>query len=158
MKSLMLKVLILVAGCGLVSCGGYSRNFAQAVEEMPRPPANAEGPWQGSWKSDVNGHTGPLWCVVTPTAGKPGSYDFRYRAGWGVFRFGDYTHTVEAKLAGDGTLRLVGAMELPGGMGVYQVDGRLTKDKFEATFQSKGDRGKMTLIRPGAAVPAGAGD
>jgi hypothetical protein len=148
MKSWMLKVLALAAFCGLVSCGGYSRDFARAVEEMPRPPANAEGPWLGSWKSDVNGHTGPLWCVVTPNAAKPGSFDFRYRAGWGMLKFGDYIHTVEAKMAADGSIRLVGEMELPGGMGVYQVDGRLTKETFEATFQSKGDRGTMTLKRP----------
>ena len=135
------------------SCAGsYTRGFAKASAALPRPPVNAEGPWLGTWKSDVNGHTGPLWCIVQPAPGRPGSYDFRYRAGWGVLKFGDYTHTTPAKPAADGSLELNGEMVLPGGFGNYQVKGRLTRDSFTATYQSEGDRGTMTLKRPEPAV------
>lgn len=131
------------------SCtNSYHRGFAEAAAALPRPPANAEGPWLGIWKSDVNGHTGPLWCIVQPTPDRPGTYDFRYRAGWGVLKFGDYTHTTPAKLAADGSIQLSGEMSLPGGFGNYQVEGRLTRESFTATYRSKGDRGTMTLKRP----------
>lgn len=142
------SILLTLAACFLTSCGSYHNAFAKAAADLPQPPKNAEGPWQGTWLSDVNAHTGPLWCIVEPNAGVAGHYDFRYRAGWGVFRFGDYTHTVAAVPAADGSIRLSGKMELPGGFGTYQVDGTLTHDTFKATYRSKADRGTMTLTRP----------
>ncbi len=146
-------ILILAAAAiaiALTSCGAnsYTRSFVQASTALPRPPTNAEGPWLGTWKSDVNGHTGPLWCIVQPSPDRPGEYDFRYRAGWGALRFGDYTHTTPAKLAADGSLELSGEMVLPGGFGNYQVEGRITRDDFTATYRSEGDNGTMTLKRP----------
>lgn len=133
----------------LSSCtNSYTHGFADASAALSRPPANAEGPWLGMWVSEVNGHTGPLWCIVQPKLGNPGKYDFRYRAGWGVLKFGDYTHTIPAKLGKDGSLALSGEMELPGGLGTYQVNGRLTRETFDATYQGAGDRGTMSLKRP----------
>jgi hypothetical protein len=152
MKPLLVPLAAAVALC---SCANsYTRGFAAASADLPQPPANAEGPWLGTWKSDVNGHTGPLWCIVQPNPDRPGEYDFRYRAGWGALKFGDYTHTTPAKPAADGSLKLIGEMDLPGGFGTYQVEGRLTRDSFTATYQSDGDRGTMTLKRPAM----GAGD
>lgn len=133
----------------LSSCANsYTHGFSDASAALPRPPANAEGPWLGTWVSEVNGHTGPLWCIVQPTPGNPGKYDFRYRAGWGVLKFGDYTHTAPSKPGKDGSLALSGEMELPGGLGTYQVKGKLTRETFDATYQGAGDRGTMSLKRP----------
>lgn len=145
-----LLLLSAAQACLLCSCGigSYSRGFDRAVAAMASPPATAEGPWQGSWTSAANGHHGPLWCIVQPTPDRPGHFDFRYRAGWGMLRFGDYTHTTQARLAADGSLKLDGAMRLPGGLGTYQVKGRLTRDTFDATFRSAADHGSMTLRRP----------
>ncbi|MES2923840.1 MAG: hypothetical protein V4819_19960 [Verrucomicrobiota bacterium] len=147
MKTLLLP---LAAALAFSSCGpnSYTREFVKASAALPRPPANAEGPWLGTWKSKVNGHTGPLWCIVKPNPDRPGHYDFRYRAGWGVFQFGDYTHTTPAKLADDGSIALSGEMKLPGGFGTYQVEGKLTRETFTTTYQGAGDRGIMTLKRP----------
>lgn len=157
-SSIMKFVLIPLAAVialALSSCANsYTRGFAEASAALPRPPTNAEGPWIGTWKSDVNGHTGPLWCIVQPAPNRPGDYEFRYRAGWGMLKFGDYTHTTPAKPAADGSLELSGEMVLPGGFGTYQVEGHLTRESFTATYQSDGDRGTMTLKRP----PLGAGN
>jgi hypothetical protein len=147
--NILLIVLVAAIAVALSSCANsYNRGFAEASASLTRPAANAEGPWLGTWKSDVNGHTGPLWCIVQPNPDRPGHYDFRYRAGWGVLKFGDYTHTTPAKLATDGSMKLSGEMALPGGFGTYQVEGRLTRDSFTATYRSEGDRGTMTLRRP----------
>ncbi|MCF7733007.1 MAG: hypothetical protein K9N23_15065 [Akkermansiaceae bacterium] len=135
----------ILSSCGT---GSYSRGFKTATDAMVRPPATAEGPWQGSWKSAVNGHHGPLWCIVRPAPDRPGHYDFRYRAGWGILRFGDYTHTMPARPASDGSMKLSGRMSLPGGLGTYRVEGRLTRDTFEAGYRSTGDHGTMSLRRP----------
>jgi hypothetical protein len=140
-------IIVALSSCG---AGSYSRGFNNASSGFGRPARNAEGPWKGTWKSHVNGHSGPLWCIVQPTPDRPGHYDFRYRAGWGILRFGDYTHTTPARLAADGSLRLSGAMKLPGGFGTYQVDGILTREAFDATYRSSADHGIMTLRRPEA--------
>ena len=139
-----------IATLVFVSCGtgSYQRGFEKASATMARPPADASGPWQGTWNSGANGHHGPLWCMVEPTPAKPGHYDFRYRAGWGSLRFGDYTHSIPARVAGDGSIKLSGEMLLPSGLGVYQVNGRLTRESFNATYRSAADHGTMTLRRP----------
>ena len=134
----------------LSSCGfsPYSRSFKQATATLSHPAPNSEGPWVGTWKSNVNGHTGPLWCIVSPSPDQPTRYNFRYRAGWGKLQFGDYTHTVTTKPSPAGSLPLAGEMVLPGGFGTYQVKGHLTRDSFTATYHSKADHGTMTLYRP----------
>lgn len=147
MKSHLIAATLALVLC---SCGAHSYHsgFVQASTNLPRPPTNAEGPWLGTWISEVNGHTGPLWCIVQPTPDRPGDYDFRYRAGWGVLKFGDYTHTVPAELGKDGSLALSGEMKLPGGLGTYQVKGKLTRETFTATYQGADDKGTMSLKRP----------
>jgi hypothetical protein len=147
MKSRLIAAALVLALC---SCGpgSYRSDFAEASRKIPHPPPDAEGPWLGTWISGVNGHTGPLWCIVLPNPEEPGKYDFRYRAGWGVLKFGDYTHTVPAKPRKDGSLALAGEMQLPGGLGTYQVNGNLTRETFYATYQGAGDHGTMSLKRP----------
>lgn len=144
----MRHVLVLLSLLLLPSCTSrYERDFEKAVTAQVIPPTSVEGPWRGEWKSEMNGHQGPLWCVVTETA--PGAYDFRYRAGWGKWQFGDYVHQVSAKPSRDGSLSYQGKMDLPGGVGVHEVDGRLTASTFNARYQSeRGDRGSMILRRP----------
>ncbi len=146
-----MKLLVpLFATAALTSCvpGTYHRDFKRDTAGLPDPPVSPEGPWIGRWKSKANGHEGPLWCMVHPTPGQPGHYDFRYRAGWGALKFGDYVHPVETAPAADGSLPLDSAMELPGGFGTYRVKGKLTADAFDATYSSANDRGTMTLRRP----------
>ena len=63
-------------------------------------------------------------------------------------KFGDYTHTIPAKLGKDGSLALSGEMELPGGLGTYRVKGKLTRETFSATYHGAGDLGTMSLRRP----------
>jgi hypothetical protein len=147
MKSQFIAILLTLVLC---SCGAnsYRSGFAQASSNLPHPPTNAKGPWLGTWVSEANGHNGPLWCIVQPSLDEPGKYDFRYRAGWGVLKFGDYTHTVPAKLAKDGSLALSGEMKLPGGLGIYEVKGKLTRETFSATYHSASDHGTMSLKRP----------
>jgi hypothetical protein len=133
-----------------VSCvpGTYMRDFAKEVATQPKPPTSVDGAWAGEWKSEVNGHEGPLWCMVHPSKEQPGHFDFRYRAGWGLVHFGDYVHTIAAVPDKAGNLPLEGKMALPAGMGVYSVKGELTPTEFKATYKSKADRGTMVLARP----------
>lgn len=144
-------VLPLLIGSLLPSCStfAYQADFEKAVAAAPPAPADPTGPWKGSWKSNMNGHSGPLWCMVNPTPGAQDSYDFRYHAGWGKFEFGDFTHTVPGAMTPANTLAVQGKMELAGFVGTYTVDGTATKDTFKAKYKSdQGDHGTMTLKRP----------
>ncbi len=134
-------------GFALVSCSSYQRDFREAVKSYGVGTASVEGPWKGEWKSEVNGHHGPLWCMIDRDRKDPDLWKFRYRAGWGVFQFGDYVHEVRGKEKG-GVLWLDDEMTLPKGFGTYRVKGSLTAGKFETRFEGNGDRGVMVLRRP----------
>ena len=130
----------------LISCSPYQMDFQKEARAF-KPNGTPEGPWKGTWRSEVNGHNGPLWCLVSRDPKKPTEWTFRYRAGWGVLQFGDYKHPVTGTFA-KGVLPIDGSMELPDDWGVYEVKGRLTPTKFDMRFKSKGDKGTMTLTRP----------
>lgn len=131
----------------LVGCSTYQRDFQQSLKEQPSPATTALGPWVGEWRSEMNGHHGPLWCVIEAHGER--EHAFRYRAGWGVLRFGDYTHRVPTRSDGAGGLIFKGRMDLPGGAGVHHVEGRVTPESFDARYRSdRGDHGTMSLKRP----------
>lgn len=143
--------LLTLCGCAvlLASCFSYHARFQKAVAGAAGQFNDPTGPWVGKWLSNHNGHKGSLWCIITETPDKPGFYDFRYRAGWGILKFGNYVHTVETKVDAAGNLRVTGKMDLPKMLGTYSVDGTVTKTEFNAKYTSTtGDHGTMTLRRP----------
>lgn len=147
MKARVLPLIIL--SLALAACSPFQRDFRRVADEGR--PDGPTGAWQGRWTSEMNGHSGPLWCLVSPTVeegGKAGRFDFRYRAGWGMFRFGDYTHRGAGWMDG-GVMRVGGEMKLPDAVGTYRIDGTLSPDRFSARFESdRGDRGRIELSRP----------
>jgi hypothetical protein len=148
--SRLLRLSLLIGFCGLLSsCLSYQVRFDKAVAAAAGKFDNPTGAWKGTWKSNWNGHEGPLWCIISETPGKPGFYDFRYRAGWGILQFGNYVHTLEVAKAPDGSFGLNGKMELPKLIGTHSLEGSVNKDAFEANYKSdKGDHGIMSLRRP----------
>jgi len=144
MKTHWLTVLPLAL---LVSCSGYQRDFKRAASEF-KQAKSPEGPWKGTWKSEINGHHGPLWCLVSNDDTSPKTWQFRYRAGWGVLQFGDYIHRVDTKLKSNGSLPLDSSMTLPKNFGTYAVNGQITPTQFKVRFEGNGDKGTMTLTRP----------
>lgn len=144
----MPRLLLLLSVIFLTSCGSsYHSAFKKAKKQQP-PDSSVEGAWKGTWKSEVNGHHGPLWCIVSQNKKNQSVWDFRYRAGWGVLQFGDYLHQVPAKLDRKGNLPINGSMTLPNHFGTYYVNGQLTPEQFNLRYQGCGDRGSMTLSRP----------
>lgn len=150
MPNRILRSLFLLALCGLLSsCFSYHVRFEKAVAGAAGKHVDLTGPWKGNWKSNWNGHEGPLWCIVTKSPDKPGSYDFRYRAGWGIFKFGNYVHTIPVEKGADGASILKGEMKLPKLFGTHSLEGKISQDAFDAKYKSdKGDHGTMTLRRP----------
>jgi hypothetical protein len=135
---------------GIGGCAYESRWNAAGKE--PVPADQITGRWEGTWKSDANGHSGGLRCIVTRA--EDGNYlaDFKATYGW-VFTFG-YQMKMNVKAA-DGTTRhsvvyFTGEEDL-GWLagGKYQYDGRAGPTEFFCNYKSKDDRGTFQLVRPG---------
>ena len=144
----MTRFLLLLVFSFLTSCGSsYHADFRKSKNQEPLK-TSIEGAWKGTWKSEVNGHHGSLWCIVTENKKSPNLWDFRYRAGWGVLQFGDYLHPVPTQLDRKGNLPVDAQMTLPNNFGTYSVKGLLTPNEFNLRYQGRGDHGTMTLSRP----------
>jgi hypothetical protein len=107
------------------------------------------GRWEGTWKSEHNGHSGRLRAIVDRVDAN--AYRIEYD-GWffGILR---YTHgmNVTATPAPDGgkTIRFSGEEDL-GALagGVYRYDGTADGTEFKSTYQSKDDHGRFEMKRP----------
>ena len=143
-----MRLLLILLTSLLISCGSsYQADFQKSKKQF-KQGQSASGPWKGTWKSDVNGHTGPVWSIISQNQKDPTLWDFRYRAGWGVFQFGDYLHQVKTQPNKDGSLSLDAKMKLPNNFGTYAVKGKLTPKEFKVRYTGQGDKGIMTLARP----------
>ncbi len=141
----------LAAAAGLCSllllcgCSTFNRDWRKAVSQ-PQPPASIEGRWEGTWLSDVNGHTGRLRCLLTRRSDE--RYQARFRATYyRIFRF-SYTvpltlqsHDDGWEISGEANLgKLAG--------GNYYYEGRVTPAHFRSTYRSQYDHGIFELRRP----------
>jgi hypothetical protein len=104
------------------------------------------GRWEGSWRSDANGHTGRLRCVVTPLG--PNRYRAHFHAVyWKIFRFA-YAVELNARAADGGRTAFQGAADLgwwAGGR--YSYAGDAGAADFAATYNSRYDHGVFRMQR-----------
>jgi hypothetical protein len=130
----------------LTGCSSFESEYSKAAATT-LPADSIEGPWVGRWESQAGHGNGPLRAMVSKTG--PDIYFARFRAGyWGVFEAGEETllrvkSTNPVKATGESDLGYI-----KGGM--YKYEATVTPTKFDATYQSAGDRGIFTLTRPTA--------
>jgi hypothetical protein len=135
-------VVLLVTGCS-----SFHREW-DAAAEQPVAPNSIEGCWQGTWRSDANGHTDALRCLIT--RGTSDSYSARFHAKYRkVFRF-SFSYTVPLTVTEkEGALQFEGAADL-GWLagGNYTYKGRATATNFFSTYSCKYDHGVFEMTRP----------
>lgn len=128
-------------------CSTFSRDW-QASANVPLGDS-IEGRWDGSWKSDVNGHTGRLRCMVTKIDGT--NYQARFHAKYRRILSFRYTVglAVESK---DGQSRFEGDADL-GWLagGKYRYEGHASATNFFSTYTCKYDHGTFAMNRPAKA-------
>jgi hypothetical protein len=136
--------LIFILPLALPACSSFERDWENAA----KTPASEDiliGRWQGTWKSDVSGHSGALRCIIAQE--KAGLYQAHYHAtyGWG-FTF-QYTVTMSAQIEGN-SCKLMGSADL-GWLagGEYHYEGAAAAGQFTSTYRSKGDHGKFEMGR-----------
>lgn len=137
---LALLLLPLLAGCS-----GFGREWKTAAG-MPVVANSIAGRWEGTWRSDANGHHGRLRCILTPQNGS--QFEARFHAKYaGLLSFAytaPLTVTNEAgvwRFSGEANLgKLAG--------GVYRYDGSASPTHFHSTYRAKSDHGVFELRRP----------
>jgi hypothetical protein len=141
---LLLTGLLLAATPG---CSSFERSWRSAAS-MPVSAHSLAGRWEGSWRSDVNGHEGRLRCLITPKDQEGDVFEARFHATYlKVLRFG-YTVPLTARFTNE-AWHFQGEADL-GKMagGVFHYAGTATNQRFYSTYRSRSDHGTFEMQRP----------
>lgn len=138
--------LLLLGGC---STARFNRAWTAAAE-APVAGSELAGRWEGTWRSDVNAHTGRLRCLVTPSTN--GTYTARFHAEYRLLFPLTFSYAVPLTATNrpDSTgLGFAGQADL-GWLagGVYTYRGRATATNFFSTYECARDRGIFEMTRP----------
>ncbi len=137
---LSLSFAFLAAGCST-----FNRDWQRAAAE-PISTRDMEGPWQGTWMSDVNGHNDRLRCLISKKADQ--TYQARFHAKYRkVLSFG-YTVVFDVQKTND-LFKFRSEADLgwlAGGR--YYYEGQATLTNFFSTYRSKYDHGTFKMTRP----------
>jgi hypothetical protein len=129
----------------LASCSSFNREWKAAGATAP-PRDDITGRWEGSWRSDVNGHNGRLRCLVTRVSEQEyrAWYHARYRK---ILSF-SYVVPLTVAAAG-GAFPFQGQADLGWyAGGLYEYEGRATPTSFYSIYRSKHDHGAFRMTRP----------
>jgi hypothetical protein len=135
---------------GLASCSTtYNREWKTATASGSSVQIkDVSGPWKGIWRSEANGHSGELRCIISPQAGTPGAYRFHYHATFMGTLSATYDVTHLVKQTKNGFV-FAGDQKLTGlGGGMYHYEGGGTLKEFRATYRSSSDHGVFEMKRP----------
>ena len=159
----MMKIAAFAAILMLTSCSaGFNREWRQALADGRGSERHElTGAWQGTWRSEVNGHHGELRCIVSLVGkdGYPEGSDahscyigqttrFHYHATFMKSLSATYDVTHQVFRTKDG-FTFSGDQKLSGiGGGFYHYEGRGTPARFSATFRRASDHGVFELERP----------
>ena len=137
----------MAAAVALCACGCSSFNHEwQAAGKMPASTSgDISGRWEGTWKSEVNGHNGKLRCLIKPGE-RANHYDAWFHANYFKILSFSYTVDLETKRQGD-VFQFTGSADLGGSQGVYNYDGHADRSRFLSTYASKSDHGTFEMLK-----------
>lgn len=138
----LLLLSFVVSSCGTLA---YNRAWEDFEPVLTIDPA--EGRWTGEWKSDWNGHSGGLRCMLTRKSAD--TYFARFYSTYGWFFF--FRHEARFLITSEtpAAVHFEGQEDL-GSLagGVYRYAGSVSADRFEATFEAEnGDHGVFSMTR-----------
>ncbi len=138
----------LLAACGSVR---FERAWDSAAAAPAQAPSASEPPrrerWEGSWRSEWNGHEGGLRCLMWRV-------DEHHLQAWFLSTYArilSFEHDTLFHLEprGDGAFTLSGSQDLGALVGgVYTYDDEPDPSRFRATYSAEnGDHGVFELSR-----------
>jgi len=142
-------LLLAVAAASLMGCSTFNRDWKAAAAHSA-PSDGLAGRWQGTWLSDVNGHTDALRCLMTKVGET--NYFARFEAKYkrGIRFTVRYTiplvtekRTNDVAFSGEANLGWLRG-------GVYRYEGHADATTFFSTYECKYDHGTFRMTRPGA--------
>ena len=154
-KSALVVVAIFSAAM-LSSCTNFRKVWADEMAKPAQKRGDLTGPWEGTWRSDVNGHNGKLRCIITKQA--DGAHEFHYWAQWQKVLSGSFRQNYEVteNKGKRGTFHFEGERDLGKLGGTFTHKGTATAKTLKATYASEmGDHGVFELSRPQARPGAG---
>lgn len=137
-----IAMLIIIFGTG---CSSFERDWKRAVIE-PAATGSLEGPWAGTWQSDVNGHQGILRCLVTRQTN--GLYAARFHAKYRKVL--TYSYTVPLTVQRQAGQFVFEGEENLGWLagGRYDYRGHAGGTNFFSTYRCEYDHGTFRMTRP----------
>lgn len=149
-KPAVLSLILLATGSLLLpGCVGFDQAWNKAVAEYSAGNTSAPlGPWTGKWETSTNGHSGDLRCIVTPAAGEPGTYNYRYHATWANFLSGQFDVKFSTQRYGN-SYKVDGEHDL-GLFGKFRHKANISGSRFQATYEKNSGEevGKFQMTRP----------
>jgi hypothetical protein len=131
----------------LGGCSSFNRDW-KATGRCPDPGDDFAGRWQGTWLSDVNGHTEQLRSLIAKVDGT--NYLARFQAKYrkGIRFTVNYRVPLSVERLGD-TNQFRGEADL-GWLsgGVYRYAGHASATNFYSTYECKYDHGTFQMTRP----------
>ena len=137
--AMILLVLLLLAS----GCSSFNSDWRKA-SQVEWLASDLAGRWEGSWKSEANGHHGRLRCLVTKR--KEGEYEARFRANYLKILSFSYVVSLEAKREGD-VFKFEGSADLGAFGGIYRYEGRAGSTNFFSTYVSAHDHGTFEMSK-----------
>ena len=144
-SALWLMFLPLVVSLCATGCSTFDRDW-KAAAATTVPVNDISGCWQGTWRSDVNGHTDKLRCLVARQSET--NYTARFHAKYHkILSFG-YTVNLAVKESGE-MFHFQGEANL-GKLagGIYDYVGEASATNFFSTYRCKYDHGIFQMARP----------
>jgi hypothetical protein len=145
-----LRILLLVAALGFGACSSFERDWRDAHTHRGTARDPFTGVWEGRWTSSRHGSPekpvgGRLRCIFTPV--DEATYRAYFKANWHGFAT---TYKVDFRTErSGGELRFSGGHDLgPFAGGIYRYDGRVTRERFESSYDSSYDTGRFEMARP----------
>lgn len=115
-----------------------------AAYGFSREPA---GSWHGSWSSNSTGHRGTLRAHISP--GVNGQYDARFSGRFAKVIPFFYRVKLTAIDSGPSSQTLVANKRLGPLLGSFHMTATISVGQFNASYQSRRDRGQFQLTRLG---------
>lgn len=149
--TLFFRLTLALAALVLAGCASFERDWKGAEQRSAVAKSDAfTGRWDGRWTSAKhrtrNGFAGGrLRCLLSKVDDR--RYEARFKANWMIFTSSYRTlFTVERR---GRELQLAGEHKLSAMFGgVYKYAGRVTPERFTATYDSSYDSGKFEMQRP----------
>jgi uncharacterized protein YjeT (DUF2065 family) len=144
----MKRTLILAAGFVLVLAGAGCSSFNgewRKAQNMAVTHGDIAGRWEGTWKSEKNGHHGALRCIISP-ASETNHYEARFDAKYASILSFSYSVDLQTTRQGD-IFQFTGSADLGKVGGVYNYQGQADKSRFLSNYTSKDDHGTFEMLK-----------